>query len=142
MDSKTNLNLNRWFITGLVMIMASIHFSVNANVQPKVESGKKLYGKYCKKCHGRKGKGVFGIPPLTDPKWVNTDETIVTVISNGLKGEIEVNGKTYFKEMEAIRGLSEMEIAKIINHIRGNFIGSNDTILPERVSQIRGNLEE
>ncbi len=107
---------------------------------PKGETkGEALYTKHCKSCHGKNGDGgLFNFyPPLTDAKWVGNDTLIVSNIVNGLKGKIEVNGKTYDKEMPKVEGLSDAEIAEIINYVRITFADVKQKIKPEEVKKLR-----
>lgn len=117
-----------------IFVMLILSFT-SLEDEPK---GKALYTTHCKSCHGKTGKGLFRLyPPLTDKNWVENDTLIVSNIINGLKGEIEVNGKTYDKEMPKVEGLTDVEIAEIINYVRITFADISKKIKPEGVKNLR-----
>lgn len=126
-------------ITSITLLLISF-FTMSFVKVEEESSGKDLYKKHCKKCHGKKGKGIFGYPPLTDAVWTDNDEVIVTNILKGLSGEIEVNGKSYNKVMPPVKGLKDDEVAEIVNFIRTNFISSDNFISVEKVGEIRLNI--
>lgn len=101
-------------------------------------SGKDLYTTHCKSCHGRTGKGLFKLyPPLNDKKFLDNDSLMVAIITQGLKGPIEVSGKTYDKEMPAVEGISNAEIASVVNYIRKEFIDSSKKLSAQKVKLLR-----
>jgi mono/diheme cytochrome c family protein len=74
------------------------------------------------RCHLSKGEGVEGIyPPLANSNWLS-EKRIESIksIKYGLKGEIEVNGKTYNNYMASM-GLTDREVADVMNYILNNF---------------------
>jgi mono/diheme cytochrome c family protein len=100
--------------------------------------GAALYEKHCKSCHMKSGKGLMRLyPPLTDSAWVGNDTLIVKNITEGLEGEITVNGKSYDRVMPKIEGLTNEEIAAIINYVRINFAAVKRKITPTEVAKLR-----
>jgi mono/diheme cytochrome c family protein len=82
-----------------------------------VESGKKLYQRYCASCHGPNGKGDGGLAlsggepsDLTDDAWDygSTDGEIFVVIRDGVSADMLA-----YKER-----LNEKQIWQIVNYIR------------------------
>ncbi|MEQ9261803.1 MAG: cytochrome c [Owenweeksia sp.] len=122
---------------GLTLVLSSYESTQNGN-----EKGEDLYKEHCKSCHQRSGKGFFKMyPPLTDPAWVADDEKIVGNLLNGLKGEINVNGKTFDGEMPAFRYLTNREIALIVNYVRTDIAETGAPISVEEVARLRNELQ-
>lgn len=81
--------------------------------------GKILYENYCGNCHQNDGTGLGKlIPPLKGSDYMkdNIGRT-VSIIKNGLKGEILVNGQVYNQPMPANSQLTNMEIAQITTYL-------------------------
>lgn len=81
--------------------------------------GKILYENYCGNCHQKDGTGLGKlIPPLKGSDYMkdNIGRT-VSIIKNGLKGEILVNGQVYNQPMPANSQLTNMEIAQITTYL-------------------------
>jgi hypothetical protein len=98
----------------------------------------KLYNTFCSVCHQRNGKGNDRFPPLNGAEWVTGDKsTLITVILNGLRGEIMVKGKSYNNAMPKLNNLEDYEIAQILTYIRGNFGNSASPVKPEEVTEVR-----
>lgn len=111
-----------------------------ASKQTPASSGEDQYNNYCKSCHGKTGKGFFKIyPPLSDKKFLDNDSLMVAIITQGLKGPIEVSGKTYDREMPAVEGISNAEIASVVNYIRKEFIDSSQKLSAQKVKALREN---
>ncbi len=116
-----------------------------ANNQPvqaaeKVHQENAVYKKYCLVCHQADGSGVPGMyPPLGKGSWTGKDpKELVLILTNGLKGKVEVNGEFYNSEMPAQPQLTDEEIADVLSYIRSNFGNSFDPIDVELVKKIRG----
>ncbi|MGA7105348.1 MAG: cytochrome c [Candidatus Deferrimicrobiaceae bacterium] len=90
--------------------------------------------KRCFACHKSNGEGTSGFyPPLAGhaPKLLSADRTyMVRVILYGLKGEIDVEGKTYKTKMRAFADkLKDDEIAAVLNYVLASW--GNSKMLPE-----------
>jgi mono/diheme cytochrome c family protein len=85
-------------------------------------SGKEAYEAVCKRCHGETGQGQVGLyPPLAGSRWVTGNpEVPIRIVTNGLEGPIEVDGKTYNSAMIAQRALfnSDAEFAAALTYVR------------------------
>ncbi|AFL82678.1 cytochrome c, mono- and diheme variants family [Belliella baltica DSM 15883] len=92
--------------------------------------GKILYENYCGNCHQNDGTGLGKlIPPLKGSDYMKVDiGRTVSIIKNGLKGEIIVNGEIYNQPMPANSQLTDMEIAKITTYIY-NIWGNEEGII-------------
>lgn len=101
--------------------------------------GEKIYNTYCASCHQRNGKGAEGrFPPLVDASWVKGDKTkLISVLLNGLEGNIEVNGVGYNGVMPRHAFLTDEEAASVLTFIRQKFGSMQDEITTEEVSEQR-----
>jgi mono/diheme cytochrome c family protein len=101
------------------------------DLKQSIKDGQGVYLDFCMRCHLSKGEGVEGIyPPLANSNWLSEKriESIKSV-KYGLKGEIEVNGKTYNNYMTSM-GLTDREVADVMNYILNNF-GNEDRDLSQ-----------
>ena len=99
---------------------------------------------HCGTCHQASGSGVPGLyPPLAETKYVNGDVTwLVTSLTQGLQGPIEVKGEEYNNLMPAMNYLKDEEIANILTYVRGSFGNNSGAVSTEEVSKIRAELEK
>ncbi len=59
------------------------------------------------------------IPPLNNSDYLkNKNNVIACAIRNGVSGELNIDGKVFNNEMEAIPVLNNIEITNIINYIQ------------------------
>ena len=101
--------------------------------------GKLSYKKHCMACHQRDAGGVPGMyPPLADNKVVSgKKEPLISVMLDGLSGEIEVDGETYNGIMASYKNLSDKEISDILNYLRSNFDNSGQKISESDIKALR-----
>lgn len=87
-----------------------------------IKRGNVVYNNFCMRCHLPDGSGVEGVyPPISNSNWLSDKRTeSIKAVKYGLKGEIEVNGETY-NNMMAPMGLSDQEVADVMNYIMNNF---------------------
>ncbi len=104
-----------------------------------LEKGKTIYNQYCLACHQGDGNGVAGaFPPLTQTKWVAGDKaTLISVILNGMQGEITVKGEVYNNAMPAHGFLSDEEIGAVLTYVRQSFGNDYSEITTEEVTEVR-----
>jgi mono/diheme cytochrome c family protein len=101
------------------------------DLKQSIKDGQGVYSGFCMRCHLSEGEGVEGVyPPLANSNWLSEKrmESIKSV-KYGLKGEIEVNGKTYNNNMSSM-GLTDREVADVMNYIMNNF-GNEDRDLSQ-----------
>jgi glucose/arabinose dehydrogenase/mono/diheme cytochrome c family protein len=105
----------------------------------KATGGEKVYATYCASCHQFNGKGAVGrFPPLLDASWVTGDKTkLVSVLLNGLEGNIEVNGVGYNGVMPKHSFLTDEEMAAVSTYVRQKFGNRTDSISIEEVKSLR-----
>ncbi len=106
--------------------------------------GKTEYAK-CLTCHGATGGGVENLgPPLAPSEWVTGPaENLIRIQFRGLKGPIEVNGKTY--EFPAgmwpvVGGSPDKNIAAVLTYVRNSFGNEASVVTPEMVAAHRGEM--
>jgi len=59
------------------------------------------------------------IPPLNNSDYLkNRNSVMACAIRHGVKGELQIDGKTFNNEMEAIKVLNDVEITNVINYIQ------------------------
>lgn len=102
-----------------------------SNTQDFLE-GKLVYNDFCVQCHMPNGEGVKNIfPPLAKSDYLMTKRNAsIKALKYGLKGEIIVNEKTYNGNM-ASQGLTNVEIANVMNYITNSWGNKNITLITE-----------
>tara|TARA_R110000868_G_scaffold382762_1_gene649405 strand:- start:988 stop:1404 length:417 start_codon:yes stop_codon:yes gene_type:complete len=108
-------------------------------LQESIERGSEIYTDFCMSCHLPNGKGVENVyPPLAKSDYLmKKREESIRVIKYGQEGEIVVNGKTYNSNMAAL-GLSDDEVADVMNYITNSWGNKNNKIVTEaEVSSIK-----
>src|SRR6266516_4375159 len=109
--------------------------------ETKMESGKKLYQKYCQSCHMEDGGGVPGMnAQLIGSKYLSGDkEKLISITLHGSTAfENEPGRKKYQNKMQSFANLSDQEIADALTYIRNSFNNKGSAIAPEDVKPIRG----
>jgi len=78
--------------------------------------GQEPYLRYCASCHGNAGEGRLpAFPPLEGSEWLELPpEGLALIVLYGLRGEIEVAGRTYRGFMPPMRNISDEDLAAII----------------------------
>jgi mono/diheme cytochrome c family protein len=108
-------------------------------LQESIERGSEIYTDFCMTCHLPNGEGVENVyPPLAKSDYLlKNREKSIRGIKYGQEGEMIVNGKTY-NDVMAPLGLSDGEVADVMNYISNNWGNKNDNIVTEEeVSKIK-----
>lgn len=104
-----------------------------------IKRGNEIYSDFCMSCHLPSGKGIANVfPPLANSDFL-IEKRVASIrsIKFGLNKEITVNGKKYNGFMATL-GLSDQEIADVMNYITNNWGNKNDKIITiEEVSNIK-----
>ena len=144
-------------ISLLILISLSVHglldpdstknnLKTKSTVQQKkvqqtqnTETGKDIFLKHCVSCHQLDGSGVPGMyPPLRKSDWVIGDKKrIISVVLNGLQGEIVVSDETYSQVMPKQDYLTDEQIAKVLSFIRQNLGNKAGTVNTVEVKNLR-----
>ncbi len=105
-----------------------------------VDPGKTRFETYCAGCHLNEGPWMMGeAPPLAGSSWIAGPESrAIKIVLHGLRGTIEVNGKTYNQEMPSFGPvLTDADIASLLSYARRRFGGVDLTISDSAVAAIR-----
>jgi len=88
-----------------------------------VQKGAVVFRGACAACHQLDGRGQAGLaPPLRDSEWVTGPaERLVRIALHGVRGPIEVDGKTWNLEMPGQGYLSDQELAQVLSYLRRAF---------------------
>jgi cytochrome c551 len=128
---------NNSFLVGIsfFLILLSISCQNQETIRRRqvFTSGLMLYQKLCQNCHGEDGKGLGKlIPPLAGADYMYADKArTVCVISNGLQGEIIVNGIKYNNQMPANQALTSIEIAQLMTFVYNSW-GKKDSVFTQK----------
>lgn len=112
----------------------------NSRAQARdTDRGRALFEAHCASCHERDGIGMGSGPPLQDSPWVIGPESrLIKIVLQGLRGKIDVHGKTYNLEMPGFgKVLSDAEIASMLSFVRRKSGGPWEPITPASVQQVR-----
>jgi glucose/arabinose dehydrogenase/mono/diheme cytochrome c family protein len=104
-----------------------------------VEAGAMLYDKYCVACHQRDGKGDGArFPSLVSTGWVSGNRTrLISLLLNGLQGEIDVEGRKFNGVMPAHAFLTDEQIAQLSTFLRQNFGNHANAVEATEVAAVR-----
>ncbi|MEE4296997.1 MAG: cytochrome c [Wenzhouxiangella sp.] len=89
----------------------------NSSTPPtQLAEGQEPYLRYCASCHGNQGEGKPpAFPPLAGSEWMELpSEALALIVLYGLRGEIEVAGRTYRGYMPPMQHLSDEDIAALL----------------------------
>lgn len=101
--------------------------------QKKQMPGKEIYVDFCIQCHGANGKGDGkNFPPLDGSDWLTKKRTqSIHAVKFGQKGKIVVNKMTFNNIMPAM-GLSNKEVADVMNYIMNSWSNKQHKIVTEK----------
>lgn len=104
--------------------------------------GHRVYKMSCLPCHQADGNGVPGMhPPLRQTEWVTGDkERLIRIVSEGMEGEITVNGEIYNTIMPAQLHLKPQQIADVLTFVRKSYGNDASEITLEEVQKVLNNL--
>ena len=107
--------------------------------EQRFAAGREQFGKLCALCHQPSGLGQEGTaPPLVDSEWVlGSQERVVRIVLNGLRGPIKVGKNTIDMEMPNLAALPDDQISSILTYIRREWGHEANPIEPEHVALIR-----
>jgi mono/diheme cytochrome c family protein len=120
----------------LVFIAAA---AVAAPDAASLERGKAVYSRTCIACHQPTGLGLPPVfPPLAGSEWVSKDASIaVRNIVNGMQGPVTVKGVTYNSMMPPVAGLSDKDIADVVNYVNHSWGNTGPTVTEAEVTAIK-----
>lgn len=85
----------------------------------ELAQGQEPYLRWCAQCHGNQGEGKPpAFPPLAGSEWLDLpDEALALIVLYGLRGEIEVAGRSYNGYMPPMQHLRDADIADLIGYM-------------------------
>jgi len=112
--------------------------------QKRFDQGKELYLISCAACHQAHGMGQEGLaPPLVDSDWpVGPPERLVRIVLHGMRGPVQVKGRTYELDMPALGVFDDEQVAAVLTYIRREWGHTADPVEPELVKKIRAETEK
>ncbi len=92
------------------------------NFEEKMAAGERIFASNCAACHQATGIGIPGaFPPLAKSDYfANNPKKVISVIINGLQGEITVNGAKFNGVMPAVN-LTDDQIASVATYVLNSF---------------------
>ena len=105
----------------------------------QVQAGAVLYKGTCSTCHQENGEGLANVfPPLAKSDFLTKDpQRAISVVLNGLSGEVTVNGASYNSVMPPMSQLNDDEVANILTYALNTWGNKGPAISPNEVAKIR-----
>ena len=102
-------------------------------------TGQGEYLRWCGSCHGNAGEGKPpAFPPLAGSEWLDLpDQALAMIVLHGLRGEIEVAGRTYRGYMPPMRHLPDEDVAAIIGFVLVSWGERQSLIDADQVGRLR-----
>jgi len=124
---------------GLLVLLAGCGAHRRQGRMPDAEPGRTQFQSYCAACHQCDGQGAGETPPLAGSPWVAGPENrLIKIVLHGVRGPLEVRGKTYDREMPGFGPiLSDADVASLLSFVRRRFGAPSGPIIPATVSRVR-----
>lgn len=131
------MNFRLLFFAFTILCSATAFVMTSDNLQDSKARGEAIYGEFCVTCHLADGKGIEGVyPPLAGSDYLLENPTqSIHALKFGLYKDIEVNGVKYNTAMPA-PGLTDQEIADVMNYILNSWGNSGEFISVEKVKSV------
>ena len=106
-----------WAGVGLLAAATVAAYSCSPS---RLHDGKYLYATHCASCHGSQGEGLRRlIPPLAGADYLRTHRAgLPCLVRQGQHQSIVVNGTEYNQYMPGNEGLTDSEIANLLNYVQ------------------------
>jgi mono/diheme cytochrome c family protein len=114
-----------------------------SDLKASIARGKQIYGTQCVTCHRENGRGVKEVyPPLAESNYLLASKAApVSVVLNGAKGEITVNGVKYDNEMLSL-DITDQQVCDVLNYVRNSWGNRGEAITPDDVATLRKKTEK
>jgi mono/diheme cytochrome c family protein/glucose/arabinose dehydrogenase len=105
----------------------------------RFDAGKQMFEATCLACHQVHGLGQPGLaPPLVDSEWVKgSDDRLIRIVLNGLRGPIKVKGDTFELDMPSLGVLDDDQIAAVLTYVRREWGHTFEPVTPAKVKKVR-----
>ena len=112
---------------------------LTAEEQARFALGKTLFAGTCAACHQLHGLGMEGLaPPLADSEWVlGTEQRLIRIVLNGLRGPIQVSGRSFRLDMPSMRAFDDNQLAAILTYIRREWDNTGAPVSASTIKSIR-----
>lgn len=119
-------------ISCVALMTGFFGFSQENELEESKKRGKEIYADFCVTCHMSAGEGVPGtFPPLAKSDFLMKNRVkSIRALKYGLKGAIIVNKVMYNNTMAPL-GLSEDEVADVMNYITNSWGNKNKKMITE-----------
>ncbi|MCH8044597.1 MAG: cytochrome c [Planctomycetes bacterium] len=116
--NRRKLDLSPFSLAGCLLLCVGC--GQNPPPDPSYLRGQELFENSCAACHQTSGWGEEGVaPPLVQSPWVLGPESrMVRIVLHGVRGPINVNGRTYNLEMEFPSDFSDQDLADVLTYVR------------------------
>lgn len=126
----------------MTLVVLVLALSACSDDQPLLElaPGQELYLRHCASCHGNHGEGrPPAFPPLAASEWMElSSEALALIVLLGLRGEIEVAGRTYRGYMPPMQHISDQDIAALLGFVEREWSNREPRLSAADVAGIRG----
>jgi len=104
-----------------------------------IARGKIVYTSVCLACHMADGGGVQNMnPPLINTSYVLGDKTtLIKIVLNGFKEDVQINGQTYSNNMTPHSDLKDQQIADVLTYVRKSFGNKASAVTTMEVTKVR-----
>ncbi|MBS1508544.1 MAG: nitrite reductase, copper-containing [Bacteroidetes bacterium] len=112
--------------------------NIPKTLDERIARGKQIFAQSCIACHQAEGQGVpAAFPPLAKSDYFAKDVSkIINAVTNGLSGEVTVNGTKYNNIMPK-QVFSDEELSYVITYVLNNFGNKGGEVKPEQVKAAR-----
>ncbi len=139
------MNISKFAVQCTASIIALVAIvSTSASGQDKaalMKRGGEVYKAYCQTCHQPTGAGLPNVyPPLAGSDYIKTKPkaTIIDNVTNGLKGEVVVNGKKFNNVMVPLpANYTNDDAAAVITYVLNTWGNNGGLVSAAEVKKIR-----
>ncbi|MCH4553763.1 c-type cytochrome [Aestuariibaculum lutulentum] len=126
----------KFILLSLVIAASSITINLQQTtpLEESIKRGSEIYADFCMNCHLPNGEGVKNVyPPLAKSDFlIKNQEVSIRAVKYGTNGELKVNGIVY-KNVMAPLGLSDSEVADVMNYINNSWGNKNKKMITKEV---------
>ena len=101
-------------------LLAAVTVAAYSCSPSRLHDGQYLYATHCASCHGTQGEGLRRlIPPLAGADYLLAHRAdLPCLVRKGQRQSIVVNGTEYNQYMPGNEGLTDSEIANLLNYVQ------------------------
>lgn len=144
---------SRWVVLGLAVVcgvaVAGEKKKAKTAAVPKtptaeqMKEGEKVYTQTCVVCHQKTGNGLAPLfPPLANSDYLMADKKrSIAIVTKGLTGPIEVNGKKFNQVMPPLPQLTDEQVANVLTYVRNSFGNKGEVVTPAEVAEVKASKD-